>query len=121
MVDAFERDGAVARRLRENEGALEDGLGMSCEARRRPIGRDPARRHGLRDIRLQRRCMAEDAGGAGLADRGMRPVNFLGHGPDETGELGEIAFDDRLAELDVTEQAVKRVVMLVVGRVLEER
>jgi len=50
----------------------------------------------------------------------MRPVNFLRHGPDETGELGKIAFDDRLAELDVTEQAIERVVMVVVGRVLEE-
>lgn len=120
MIDAVQRLVAPARRLGEDEGALEHGLGVPREARRGPVGLDAARRHGRRDVRFERRRVAEDAGGAGVADRRVRPVDLLRHGPDEAGEFGGIAVDDRLAELDIAEQAVERVVEPVVRRVREE-
>jgi hypothetical protein len=89
-------------------------------AGRGPISLDRARCHSVRDIRLQGGSVPEDAGSAGVADRWMRPVDLLRHGADQAGELGKIAFEDRLAELDVPEQTVKGVIMLVVWRVLEK-
>jgi hypothetical protein len=44
----------------------------------------------------------------------------LRHCAYEAGESGEFAFDDRLAELDIAEQPVERVVVVVIRRVLEE-
>ena len=121
MIDAFARDLTVAGRLGENKGALQDRLSVPGQTRWRPVGNDAALLHRRRDIRLERCGMAEDAFRTGLANPLRRAVGLLHHGADEAGEFGNVALNDRLAEVDIGEHAIQRIVMVVIRRGLEKR
>ena len=117
MVDAFTRDLAVARRLSKNECAPQHGLGMRSKTGSAPTRFDSSGLHRRPDIGLERDGVPEDAGCAGFEDRRRRAINLLRHGADETGEIGEVAVDDVLAEIHIPKQAIERVVMTLAGSI----
>ena len=47
MLRAFDGDGGVARRLGQDEGALQYGLGVQCEALGRPVALHAERELGI--------------------------------------------------------------------------
>ena len=115
MIDRVDRDRRVLRRLREHKGALNHRLGVEREAARGPSPGDAifAPRRG--DVGLQRCGVPKDGFAAGIADGRMRLVDFLHRGAGEAGELARLAADQRLAKIDVGEQAVQRIRQFAVG------
>jgi hypothetical protein len=83
MVHARDGDLCTALGLGEDEGALQDGLGVQGEALRRPFRANFVTLHRFGDVGLDLRCMEADAVIASVADRGIGVVDFLHHRPDE--------------------------------------
>ena len=65
-------------------------------------------------------CVDADARITGIANCRIGGMDLLHHRPDEAGKFREFAFQNRLAEIDVAENPVKRVLVLVVRRRLEQ-
>src|SRR5579862_4552858 len=116
MIDAGGGDLGAVLRFGQNKGSLQDCLGMNRETLRGPPGADAALAHRLGDIRVERGSVIEDARAAGIADGRVRCECFLHHRADQTGELGHIAFQELLAEIDIAEHAVERIGVPVIGR-----
>ena len=93
-----------------------------CSARLRPsIGRVyTATFDGFGYVGFEFLGVAADAGVAGFADCRASFVDFLHHRSDEACELRNLAGEDCPAEIDVAENAIERVLVLVVGRAREK-
>src|SRR5476651_512892 len=76
--------------------------------------------HRLSDVRFNRGGVPADARLARLADVGVSAVDLLHHRSDETGELGNFPFEDRLAKIEVAQDPIERVAVLVVRRSFEK-
>ena len=120
MIDARGRDSRAALGLRHDEGPLQHRLCMQRQARGGPWGVYPMALHRLRDIRFHLGGVSADARRARLANVGVGAIDFLHHGPDKTGELGDFTFEDELAEIEVAQHAIERVAPPVVRCVLEK-
>ena len=68
MVDAVGGDGRTTLGLGEDEGALENGLGVQCEAFGTPIGIHTIFPHGFADVGLKCPRMAGDIAGGPAAN-----------------------------------------------------
>jgi len=115
MIERGDRDRGVLRRLREDKGALNHRLGVERETACGPSPGRAVLAHRRRDVGLQRCGVPEDGFAAGIADGRMRLMDFLHRGAGEAGELARLATDERLAEIDVGEQAVQRIRQFAVG------
>jgi len=109
MVDACGSDLAIVFRFRENERALDGGLGIERQALRGPVRVDVPPAHGFFDVGNQRRSVLADTAIAGLADGRVRVVDLLHHGAGEAGEVGQLTHEQGLAEIDIGQQAVEGV------------
>ena len=107
MIDAGSGDGWAAFGFGENERALKDGLGVECEAFGGPVGVDAVQLDGLGDVGYESGRVLADAFVAGIAEGRMGVVDLLHHGSDEAGELGQLAAEECLAEVDVAEEAIE--------------
>ncbi len=121
MVETLAREGRIVASLRQNEPALNDGLGVSREAVRSPVTGYAAIPPRSLDIGLKRRGMAKDTLATGIANFWRSYMNLLRHRSDEAGEFCQFAFDDRLPESDIRKDAVERISWNVVGRGLKKR
>ncbi len=122
-VQMIEAGGGNVRTLlgfRENEGSLNDGLGVEREASGGPLSLDAVLAHGFGDVGLERCGVPADALVAGFADGRVGLIHFLNHGSDEAGEVGQIALEDGLAEIDVGEEAVEGIGEELIGSGCEE-
>src|SRR6266481_3693455 len=77
MVEAFGRRRGALLRLGEDEGALDDGLGVEREAFGGPIAAHIVFPHRLADIGLERLRMSADRSFARGPDLWMRCVSLL--------------------------------------------
>jgi len=121
MIDARGRDCRAALGLRQNEGPLQNRLGMQRQALGSPGGANPIALHCLGNVRFDLRGVPADARLARLADVGVGAINLLHHRSDKTRELSDFPFEERLAEIEVAEHPIERVAALVVPRGLEQR
>ena len=121
MIEALAGEGRIVAGLGEHEGALQHALCVTRQARGAPTARKAVLRHRRADIRFERRGVAEYGLAAGLADRRRDIVDLLRHRPDEAAEFGDLSHDHRLAESDIGQQPVTRVVGIVIGRCGEKR
>ena len=87
-------------RILRLDGTAQYELGVASEARRSPWATDPMGVHGGLDVGLAGARVVEDAGGAGLSNRGVGLEHLLHHRPDDAGELGELALEEVAAEVD---------------------
>ena len=85
MIEALARQLRIVCGLGKHERALDDRLRVPRQAARRPVARNDPIPHGRGDIRLERRGMAEDAVGTGVANGGREGIDFLDHGADQAG------------------------------------
>jgi len=115
MGDAGGGDFRAVLGFGEYEGALDGGLGVEGEAFGGPVGMHPALAEGCLDVMDESCGVARDASIAGVAEGGVGVVDLLDHGSDQAGEVGEIALEDGLAEIDVSEEAVEWVGWTMVG------
>jgi hypothetical protein len=115
MVDARGGDVWATFGFGENERALKDGLGVECEAFGGPVGVDSVHLDGFGDVGFETGGVLADAFIAGVAERWMGVVDLLHHGSDKARELGQVAAEERFAEVDVAEEPVEWVGEEVVG------
>src|SRR6185503_20846608 len=108
MNDAVGGDLRVDFRLGQYEPALQNRLRVQSEASCSPLPANSALSHRLGDVRLQLLRVPADAGVAGGPNCRVRRESLLHHRPDETGELGNLAREQVLPELEVTENALQR-------------
>src|SRR5882724_2572599 len=118
--EAFAGDLRPVLGLRENERALDHRLRVKREAFGGPFRARRVAPLRLDDVGDEARSVLGDMALAGLADRGMGLVGLLHHRPQETGELGQLALEDRPAEIDVAEEALHRIGQLAVRRAGED-
>ena len=114
VIDALAGKVRVSGGLGENKAALKNRLGMPGETFGSPVHDDPTLLSGGFDVRFKRGCMAEDALRASIPDRGGGVVNLLRHRADEAGVFKSLAADDPLSEIEVRQNAVQRIVRLVI-------
>src|ERR1700733_13163922 len=109
MVDVCGSDFAIVFRFRENERALEGGLGVKRQALSGPVREKGPLAHSFFYVGNQRCGVLADTTIAGVADSRVRVVDLLHHGAGEAGEVRQLAPQPGLAEIDISEQAVERV------------
>lgn len=102
MIDARGRDRRTTLGLRQDESPLQNCLCMQRQTCSAPGGSYPIELHRRRDIRFHKGGVSADAGLARRANAGVGAIDFLHHGADETGELGNFSFENRLAEIQIT-------------------
>ena len=120
MIDALGRDGRAGLGLCQNEGALQNRLGMQRKALSGPGDAEPIPLHCLGDVRFNLGGVPTDARLARRTDVGVGAIGLLHHSSDQTGELGDFAFKDCFSEIEVAEDTIERISVLVVGRRLEK-
>src|SRR5271154_2724978 len=101
MVETLGRHCGASLGLGEDEGALDDGLGMEREALGGPIAAYVVFPHRLADISFERSRMSADRSFARGADLGMGRISLLDDGPGKAGEFRQLAGQDRLAKVDI--------------------
>lgn len=121
MRSHFARDVGPALRLGEDERALQNRLRVKRKALCCPVADDAIFFARHFDVCFERRGMAEDAGFARRANIIVCSERFLHERAGEACELGRRAFEQGCAEIDISEHAVERVSVLVVGRGFKQR
>jgi hypothetical protein len=101
MIEAGGGDFRAFSGFGEDEGSLKDRLGVEGETSRGPVGNNAVFPDRLSNVGLESRGVIGDALFTGLTDRRMRSVDFLHHGSDKAGEIGQITLKQRFAEFDV--------------------
>jgi hypothetical protein len=114
VVDAGLRGGGVAFGFRQDKRALEHHLHMERQTFGGPRCANAIAFHCLGNVGGHFGGMAADAGIAGAANVGMGIVGFLNHRAHEAGEFRDGAAQKRFAEVQVTENAFKRIVQPVI-------
>lgn len=75
----------------EDEGALDDGLGVERETLGTPLPIDIVLAHRFGDFRFNHCSVLADALIAGFSDGRMRLIDFLNHSAEQANEFGQIA------------------------------
>ena len=119
MIEALDGDAGTLLGLGENEGTLDDGLGVESEALGAPWHIDAVLAHRFGNVGFDHCGVFTDILVTRLADERMRFVDFLHHGAEEASELGQSALEDRLAKIDVAEEAIHGVGQGAIGRCCE--
>ena len=114
------RDLRPALRFGQNERALQHRLRVQGEALCGPIAFDFVLFARGFDIGFECGGVAEYAGLAGGADGVVRRERLLHHRAGKAGELCGPAFDERGAEIDVSEHPAERIAMRMIGRGCKE-
>src|ERR1700677_3010082 len=114
VIETFGRGGRASLRLRQDEAALDQRLGVQGEALRRPILRAPMFAHRRANVGLERPRVAADGPLAGSADVRMGPVGLLNDRADKASEIRSVAGQEGFAKLDIRDHAAERVLGVVV-------
>ena len=107
VVDALGSNLGAMPGFGQNERALDGGLRVKGQAFGGPIGMHTALAHGFFDVRDEGCGVAAYTAVAGFAQIGVRVVDFLHHGSDQAGKVGQIAEQNVFAEIDVREQSIE--------------
>src|ERR1700722_14541269 len=120
MIDARGRNGRAARGLGQNEGSLQDRLGMQRQALSGPGDAQPIVLHRLRNIRFNRGSVSAEACLTRLANLRVRAIDLLHQRAEKTGELGDFALEELLAKIEVAQDPMERIAVLLVRRAAEK-
>ncbi len=107
-------------RLRQNKGPLDDGLHVFGEAVSTPlsIARVLAQRRS--DILFKHGSVLTEALLAGFLDRRVRLVRLLHQAAEQAGEFGQLAPQQRLAKLHISQQSPNGIGQLPIGNGAEQ-
>src|SRR5262245_32621128 len=103
MVEALGRHLCAAGCLGQNESALVYGLRVKRESLGGAPAADAVCSHRFADIGLERLGVSADRSSARVGDLGVRRIGFLNNGAGEAGEFIDLADQDRLAEIDISQ------------------
>jgi hypothetical protein len=121
MGDTLPRNRRTAPGLRQNECALQYGLGVEAQAFSRHSVRGPIKCDRFIKVGGETGAVARNAFIAGGADRVAAGECFLKGRPCIAGEFRNRPFKDRRPEIEIAEIAVERVFVAVVIGVQEQQ
>jgi hypothetical protein len=116
VIDAGCGDLRVVLRLGQYERALENRLRVQGEALCSPLPAKAPLPHRLGDVSLDLCRMPADAGFARGSNCRARLESLLHHRADKARELGNVAGEQLLSELEVAENTLQRVRVPVIWR-----
>src|SRR5262245_39053783 len=116
MIDRLGGELGSTSGFRKNESALQHSLSMQSQAASRPSCLDAVRFDRGSYIRFDLCGMTADRARASVADCRMAAIRLLHHRAHEAGELRHCAGQNCFAEVDVTDHAVKRIWIGMIGR-----
>ena len=119
MTNAFYGDFRSAISFCQDEGSLQDCLRMEREALCSDAF-DAMLTQCRLDVGLQLFCVPEYRGAACIANGWMLVIGFLNHGTGNAGEGANLAGNQHPAKIDIGQHALQRIVMLMIGRSLEQ-
>src|SRR5262249_34912523 len=120
VINAGCGDLRVVLRLGQYERALEDRLRVQSEAFCSPFRAKAALPHRLGDVGLDLCCMPVDAGFASGSNCRARLKRLLHHCAYKARELGNVAREQLLSEIKVSEHALEWVCLTVIGCALKK-
>lgn len=121
VADALFGHRRAALGLRQDKCALQYDLCVQRKAFGCPRSTDAIPLHRIGNVGLQAGGLTADACIACVANVGVRRIYLLNHRAGETGKLCNFTAQHCLAEIKITEDAIKRIVESMVGGGGEKR